>query len=254
MSNLIQDYTEWLTRKSIIVEASDEWTQLITPYLKFNNDQLEIFFRQEADNKITFSDDQQTLRELEMKGLTLEAPHFSTAVDRILRAYGVRRVGEELTLTAALDNKETALHRFLEAVRNVLDLHVLAMGAQNLSSSFSDDIDDWLRSKRIPFLRNPSFFGQSGLANTFDFAVPSADNHPEQLIRVISNPQKDRLIGAVIVIQDTLAVRPGSNGLVVIDDRQVLTTDVLETLTAYSIPHVRRSDQERMLQILRSAA
>jgi hypothetical protein len=71
---------------------------------------------------------------------------------------------------------------------------------------------------------------------------------------VISNPQKDRLIGAVIVIQDTLAVRPGSNGLVVIDDRQVLTTDVLETLTAYSIPHVRRSDQERMLQILRSAA
>lgn len=254
MVPLMQNYTDWLTRETVMVAATGAWTQLVTPYLKFNNDPIEVFFRRDPNDQITYSDDQQTLRELEMIGLTLDDASFGTLVERVLRAHGVHRVGEELTLTAAINNKEIALHRFLETLRNLLDLHVLVRNGNDGTTPPSEDFDSWLRSKDIPFLRNPTFYGESGLTNTFDFAVPAANGNPEQLIRIISNPGKEQLIGAITIIQDTLSARPESQGLVVLNDREELKAEVLETLSAYRIPHVKRSDQERILQLLRPAA
>lgn len=251
MDTLIKDYTDWLHAETDVFPAMGEWKQIVTPFLKFNNDNIEVFFRTEMDGSVVYSDDQQTLRELEMAGLKLSKSR-KAAINKVLFAYGVQLQGEELTVTAPSDKRENVLHRFLGAVKEVLDMHLLAQ--EKVKSFFMEDLQDLFMARGIPFIPNPSFYGKSGLTQTLDFAIPNIGRSPEKLIRGISQPRKDRVLSAIMLIIDTLAVRPGSTGMVILNDLNGFNGDLEQALRSYQMPYGKMSDQEGIIRQLKPAA
>lgn len=252
MDTLIKDYTDWLRNETDVLPADDDWTQLVTPFLNFNNDNIEIYFRPNPDGTIVYSDGKQTLRELEMAGLSRLAGKRKIEVDKILRAYGIQLIDEELIVTAPANKKESTLHRLLEATKEILDMRVLAQS--KTKSFFLEDLQDLFMVRNIPFLRNPSFFGKSGLANTFDFAIPNMGKQPEKLIRGVGQPRQDRVMSAIMLIMDTLATRPGSQGMVILNDLNGYSADLEQALTSYQMPFGKMSDQDAIIRQLKVAA
>ncbi|MBC6994311.1 DUF1829 domain-containing protein [Neolewinella lacunae] len=252
MNATIKEYTDWLRDETEIYPADDGWMQLVLPDVNFNNDNLEVYLKQQPDGTVLYSDGKQTLRELDMAGVSVSRGKRKEEVTSILAAYGIRMQDEELLVQAPIGKKEAALHRLLGAMRELLDLRVLAQ--EKVKSFFLDDFQDLLLARDIPFLRNPTFYGKSGLAQTLDFALPQTKKRPETLIKAIGQPRQDRVLNAIMVINDTLALRPNSQGLVVLNDLEGLNADLEQALVSYQVPYQKMSERETLVRHLKPAA
>lgn len=248
---LLEDYTSWLSKESHAFPADEDWTQLVTPFLNFNNDNIEVYYRLLPNGNVEYADGKQTLRELEMAGLNRITKSRKKEFDKILNAYGINLVDEELTVIAPANKRESTLHRFIGATQEILDLRVLAK--EKVQSFFLDDLQDLLLAHDIPTLRNPTFYGKSGLPNTFDFAVPRMGSRAEYLVRGLSNPRKDRVLSAILLIKDTLAKRADSRGMVVLNDEAGFSADLEQALTSYEIPYGKISDRLGIVRQLKAA-
>ena len=252
MSTTIKEYTDWLRDETELYPADDGWMQLVLPDVNFNNDNLEVYLKEQPDGTVLYSDGKQTLQELEMAGVSVARGKRKQEVASILAAYGIRMQDDELLVQAPLGKKEGTLHRLLGAMRELLDLRVLAR--EKVMSFFLDDLQDLFLARDIPFLRSPTFYGKSGLAQTLDFALPQSKKRPETLIKAIGKPRQDRVLNSIMIINDTLALRPNSQGLVVLDDREGLNADLEQALASYQMPYQKISEREALVHQLQPAA
>ena len=252
MSTTIKEYTDWLRDETELYPADDGWMQLVLPDVNFNNDNLEVYLKEQPDGTVLYSDGKQTLQELEMAGVSVARGKRKQEVASILAAYGIRMQDDELLVQAPLGKKEGTLHRLLGAMRELLDLRVLAR--EKVMSFFLDDLQDLFLARDIPFLRSPTFYGKSGLAQTLDFALPQSKKRPETLIKAIGKPRQDRVLNSIMIINDTLALRPNSQGLVVLDDREGLNADLEQALASYQMPYQKISEREALVRQLQPAA
>ncbi len=171
--NLVSDYYTWLKEKTFIQQDnSSEWALISTPFIGVFNDGIELYARK-ADNKITLSDNGETLNNLSLLGIEFNnrSKKRVDLLHRILRNYGVGIVNGELLLEASEKNFSQKKHNFLSALVEINDFQQISK--HNVASIFKDDVASYLDELEIIYTPDVIFKGATGLDFSFDFQIAS---------------------------------------------------------------------------------
>ncbi len=205
VDDLVENYNKWLKDKTTI--KSDDltgWTTISTPYIGLFNDTIEIFAKRKSNEEIQLSDDEQTLHNLELSGVSISrSPKRKEIVEKILLNYGIHQNGNELHTTANMNNFAQKKHNFLSAISEINDLSVFAK--HTIASVFKDDVKEYLDSQEIIY--TPQFIskGSTGIEFTFDFQI--AHKEKEIVIKSFNSLNKFNLPNFLFTWQDIKELR-----------------------------------------------
>ena len=71
MKHLIDSYVNWIRESTTHRNVGHGWHEIVTPFLNHKNDMIELYVRQDGNEKITISDGGNTVNELKLSGLIL---------------------------------------------------------------------------------------------------------------------------------------------------------------------------------------
>ncbi len=213
---------------------------------------VEVYARQLPNGQLLFSDDGQTIRELEMVGFERLSNKRQRAIDEVMLNYGIRMEQDELVVKTSVAQAKNTLHRFIQAILDLLNLHYLAK--VNIQNFFLDDVTELLTVQRLPFIRDASFYGQSGLSHKCDFIIPALGNRKETILQAIQTPRRDLVENTLFKITDILRQRPQLAGMVVLNDEKDFNRQLLDAFDAYDIPGLPMSNPQEIVRRLQNAA
>ena len=248
ISDMIAGYQTWLRDKTVLTELRD-WTKVTTPYLDRHNDYLEIYIRRK-DDAFELTDDGQTLQDLEMSGCKLDTPHRQSLLNLTLRGFGIQRDRNSLSVKATKENFSVKKHNLIQTMLAVNDLFVLA--GPTTRNLFLDDVRQWLDDADVRYVPTVTFQGVSGFTQVFDFAIPKSKKISERLLKVISNPTREKAQNLAFAWHDIREIRP-EDGLVYAvlnDSEKAISDNILEALRAYQISPVAWSNRNVELECL----
>jgi len=170
LDNLVDEYYQWLRKKTILKEDSlTGWTMIDTPFIGLFNDTLMLYAKKEH-NRIIISDDGETIHNLELCGASItRSPKRKELIDKIIMNYGIKIKDKELIIEADESNFVQKKHNFISAVSELNDFYLLSK--HTISSIFRDDVKTYLDSQEIVY--TPQFIsrGSTGIEFTFDFQI-----------------------------------------------------------------------------------
>ncbi|MGK9369411.1 DUF1828 domain-containing protein [Melioribacter sp. Ez-97] len=222
VTDLIDKYYDFLKgRTTSVVETGTDWNVISTPFIGLFNDTIELYVKKDND-KILFSDDGVTLKNLELVGsLISRSPKRKDLLERILLTYGVQLVDDELMVEANESNVAQKKHNLISAISEINDMYMLAK--HTVASIFKEDVKSYLDEQQIIY--TPQFIskGSTGLEFTFDFQI--AYRYKEIVIKSFNIVNKLNLPNFLFTWEDIKTVREKiSNkkvvGLAVINDEE----------------------------------
>ena len=249
IESLIGRYREWLKDRTAIKMLHNEWVEITTPYLDRHNDAIQLYVRKETD-RFRLTDDGNTLRDLELSGCLINTPKRRSLLDIAIRGFAVDIKNDVLSVTTAAENFPARKHALIQSILAVNDLFYTA--SSTVRSLFREDVEAWLNSSDVRFLKSVQFLGKTGYAHNFDFAVPPSRVAPERIIKAISNPNKESAESVIFSWLDTRDVRPSdSQALAVLNDQDSqIPAAVMDALREYDIkpvPWSSRSNSREQL-------
>lgn len=240
IQNYIDEYISWL-KSEITYTQIGEYCEINTPFLDNNNDYLQIYVKQEAD-EVYFSDDGMTLNELEMGGLKLTSTR-KQQLTYILNQYGVRLSGYELCLKAPKNEFAKRKHAFIQCLLKVNDMYMLSRTTVN--SVFLDDVLDFFHEKNIYPIENVQFVGTSGFCHTYDLALQQTKYNPERVCIAVNNTNKSSAGNIIFSWNDTKPVRKAESQLIVLlNDNNSIGKDTENAFINYGIKPIRWSERK----------
>jgi len=248
VQELINNYTEWL-RREITFSKVGEYYEITTPFLNSANDYLQIYVKQE-ENEIFFSDDGDTIHDLELNGLNFTSAR-KKLLKQLLASYGVQINGKELTTRGPISMFPQKKHMFVQAMLSVDDMFMVSKG--KISSFFLDDIQKFFEENEIYCSDNVQFTGISGYTHVYDFLIQRSKNHPERLCRAINSGTKSNMENVLFAWQDTKPVRKQDSKLIVLlNDGNPIARGVEEGFQNYGAHVLRWShrNEQKNLSIL----
>lgn len=238
VQKLIDNYTEWL-RNEITFKKTGEFYEITTPFLNSANDYLQIYVKQE-DNEILFSDDGDTIHDLELDGLLLTTAR-KKLLKQLIFSYGIQLKGKELIARAPISMFPQKKHMFVQAMLSVDDMFMTSKG--KVSSFFLDDIKQFFEENEIYSSDNVQFTGISGYSHIYDFLLQRSKHHPERLCRALNNATKSNMENVLFAWQDTKPVRKTDSKLIImVNDEHPIAKGVMEGFQNYGA-HVLRWSQ-----------
>lgn len=203
INHLIDDYYRFLRSKTFLMQDEiSQWTCITTPFLGLFNDKIEIFAKKE-NGKIILSDDGETIRNLELSGVSVSrSAKRRDMLDRILLNYGIELQNkEELTVEADENSFAQKKLNLLSAISETSDLKFLS--DHSIESLFKELVHEFLSEKAITF--TPYFIskGTTGLEFTFDFHI--AYPQTEIVVKAFSQINKNNLTNFLFSWED---IRP----------------------------------------------
>ena len=178
---------------------------------------IELYVRQDGNEKIILSDGGNTVNELKLSGLDIDKSkkrldEFNT----ILRSFGLHK-DEKKEISIVTDTKKfpEVKHRLIQAILSIDDMFMLS--EPKVESFFTEDVAVFFELNDILFVKDTSFVGKSGFSHKFDFTLPKIKDRKELAIRAINKPRKDIIGGVMWTIEDMRIVRPNTDGLVIIN-------------------------------------
>lgn len=248
---LISDYASWISSHSVAV-ASNGGCKISTPFLDRHADQIQIYVDPLPSGSLLVSDDGWALRDLETSGFRLEGERRNEALAAILRRFGVELREDELTAEADPETFPQKKHDLVQAMLAVSDLHVMAQAA--VAATFFDDVAVFLENNDVRFTPELKLTGRSGLAQSFDFAIPRSHAQPERVLRVISTPSRANFVELMFAWEDVRESRaPGARAFAVINDQErAPSADHLTALNAYGVENILWTEREKHLRVLQS--
>lgn len=167
------------------------------------NDSIDIFVKYD-NNKILLSDDGETMRNLELNGVSISRlVKRKEMLNTILLNYGVKYLNGELIVEA--DEKSFAQKKLnlISAISETNDLYVLS--SPTVESVFKEDVQNYLEEQNIVF--SPHFIskGSVGLDFTFDFQI--AYPHTEIVIKAFNTITRLNLPHFLFTWEDIQPVR-----------------------------------------------
>lgn len=232
MKDLIHSYTEWLKQKINYQEINGHF-EVTTPFINHINDQIQFYLKQDERNRIFFTDDGDTLNNLEMAGVDITTPARQKELQTILNGFGVILKGNELTTMATPSTFPMRKHNFIQAMLSVDDLFILA--SPKVESFFLEDVTNFLQQNNIRFSPNIILQGKSSFQHKFDFLIPASNKAPERIIKVVANPKKQNIIAQLFAFEDTKKERE-NEGIVILNDLEKgVSPEVLQAIEEYGI-------------------
>jgi len=203
--NLVNDYYTWLKEKTFVQQDdSSEWALISTPFIGVFNDGIELYARK-IDNKITLSDNGETLSNLSLLGIEFNnrSKKRLDLLHRILRNYGVGMVNGEFLVEASEKDFSQKKHNFLSALVEINDFQQISK--HNVASIFKDDVTNYLDELDIIYTPDVIFKGATGLDFSFDFQI--AGRKSEITIKAFNGINTLNLPGFLFSLDDIRASR-----------------------------------------------
>ncbi|HJA31783.1 MAG TPA: DUF1829 domain-containing protein [Candidatus Eisenbergiella pullicola] len=250
IQSLLDNYINWL-KSEITFSQIGEYYEITTPFLDPSNDYLQIYVKQEGAD-IFFSDDSNTIRNLELNGLSF-TPKRKNQLAFIANQFGVALNGDELVAKAPIKEFPQKKHMFVQTMLRISDMY---MTSQNrVTSFFLDDVTTFFKEKDIYATENVSFFGKSGYNHVYDFLFPRSRTMPERLCNLINNPNKTNINSTLFAWLDTRQTRKkDSQLLLLINDENKVSEEALDAAHNYDVSIIKWSErnQEKNLSMLAS--
>jgi len=246
--DLVNAYIEWL-RQKITVESINGVCEITTPFLDRHNDHLQIYVRK-SDSGFILTDDCYTITDLRLSGCDFTTEKRRQILHSILNGFGVRIVGDELTVEARPDNFPQKKHNFIQAILAINDLFVMA--APMVASIFREDVERYLRLNEIRFTPSVNFTGRSRFIHFFEFVIPASKEKPERILRAINRPNRQNITSLIFSWTDTKEVRaPDSTAYGVLNDmEQPINLDLVSALNQYGLKALPWSRRDEYVQEL----
>ncbi len=245
IEGLLEHYRNWLRDKTSLRQLND-WVEITTPYLDRHNDYIQIYVKENQEQRIILTDDGHTLQDLEMSGCRLDSPKRKQLLETTLRGFGVEFQNGVLQVVASRENFSLRKHNLLQAILAVNDLFYLAV--PTISSLFLEDVQAWMELCNIRYTPRVKFTGRGGYDHLFDFIIPKSRQRPERILQAVSNPNKTAAQALAFACIDTKSVRQeGSKFYAILNDTErVIASGVSDALTSYDIEPIRWSERENI--------
>ena len=235
VETLLNSYRRWLEDETQVRQVA-EWVEITTPYLDRHNDFLQIYVKRDGDGYL-LSDDAYTIEDLELSGCDLGSERRHRLLETTLNGFGVSLNGETRALETHASDGDFALrkHGLVQAMLAVNDLFVLA--APIVTNVFLEEVTAWLDNFNIRYTTSVMFAGKSGFGHRFDFVIPHSIELPERIVRVVNNPNRDRVQSVTFAWLDTQHARPSDSRAYAIlnDSGQKVSEQVHWALSSYGV-------------------
>lgn len=248
IDKLMDDYYSFIKEKTLISQNLESgWVEISTPFSGIFNDTLDIYVKKEG-NKILFSDDGNTLRNLELSGMEISrSPKRKELLERILINYGVKLVDDELVTEASEKDFPQKKLNLLSAISETNDLYYLAR--HTVASVFRDDVKTFLDEQNLIYTPHFISKGTTGLEFTFDFQI--AYKNSEIVIKSFNSINKMNLPHFLFTWEDIRKVRERQTekkvvGLAIINDvDRSVNDEYVEALNSYGAQHILWTQRSR---------
>lgn len=110
----IDEYLVYL-KKEITYSNAGKYYEINLPFLDNNNDYLQFYVKEEAQ-QIYFTDDGQTLYDLEMNGINLTNPIIINQIKFILSKYNAMLEGKEIISETLEKDFAKSMHMFIQCL------------------------------------------------------------------------------------------------------------------------------------------
>jgi len=253
LSQLIDEYYKWLRSKTHLIEEKQTgWEAISTPYTGIFNDGIEIYCRKQ-NGKWLLSDGGESLALLEQVGLQVSrSAKRKKMVQHIVNNYGILWEDDELYIEATDENFIQKKHYLLQAL---LELHELEqLSERTVKSLFREDVERYLKDKKILFTKDVKFTGYNGLDYHFDFQVPKYEE--EYVLKAADSLRKNTISSFVFSWRNVKKVREKhaeklfEAALVINDIEQEPKADLIEALEVEGIKVRYWSDKEAFVELL----
>ncbi len=229
---LIKSYSQWLEESSILEKRKGCWHELNAPLYDNANDCIQIYVRIEGDDVI-FTDGAYTLNSLIAQGMSMSSSR-KALIENILRQYGTRLSGYELTAKATRSNFALKKHMFIQSILRLDDMAVLSK--ENVASTFADGVRQFLDKREIYYTRDVQMEGRAGYTHSYDLLFQRSKTKAERLCRVLNSPGASLVASTLFSWKDTKENRDKSSQLIVIlnDSRKGMATEAGNALLEYN--------------------
>lgn len=200
----ITQYYQWLKDRTFVQkDEQTDWYVINTPFFGAFNDSIDLYAKNNG-NKILFSDNGETLNNLEIQGININQSKYRRQLfENILRSYGIKFSQEELIIETEITNFAQAKHNMICGILEINDLHILSK--TNVSSIFKEDVRNHL--DKLDLIYTPDFIskGQTGLEFNFDFQI--AKRNEEIVIKSFNTINKIYLSNFLFSWEDIKPIR-----------------------------------------------
>ncbi|MGB1204718.1 MAG: DUF1828 domain-containing protein [Chitinophagales bacterium] len=233
-NNLVADYYKWLRNHTLITQGKNGWVTIDTPFVGIFNDTICLFAKKQK-GKILLSDDNMTLSNLDLLGVTFKKnTKRYDLLEHILVNYGLELRNDELIIEATESNFTQKKHNFISAILDINNLEVLSK--HNVSSIFKEDVREYLDS--IDVIYTPEFMSSGAITKldyTFDFQI--AGKNTELVIKSFSMITKPLLSHFFQSWEEIKPVREKTsrkqvNAIAIINDTKNIKSEYLEAITS----------------------
>ena len=162
----------------------------------------------------------------------------------ILNQYGVKLIGDELTVKATPRDFAQKKHMLLQAMLRVDDMFTVSKA--KVASLFLDDIQDFFDQRDIFYSDNVQFTGISGFAHSYDFLLQRTRTKPERVCQAVNNPNKSSMGNILFSWNDTKPARKKDSQLIVIlNDQNNIARGIEDAFVTYDAKVIRWSEREK---------
>jgi len=246
--NYVHNYLNWLDKKFVIECKDDSFCHIITPFLRQDNDHIEVFIEKEGDN-IVLTDDGATFEYLYLSGIDLNSPTRKNYVFSISNRTQCIFDGYEIKCyIESLDDFGIRFNNFINSIMSISNLTYTANPRGK--ATFKDDVIDMFASWKINY--NSQFINGYTKEHHFDFVIMKKKI-------IIVEPISTASVSYGIKLAESLAfkfndIRKNNItfiGVSLVNDREdIWTPEILTTLEKNSDEMVSWSNRNRIKDII----
>ena len=188
ISKLIDEYRSWL-HGSITLRLIGRTVEITTPFLDRHNDCIQIYVHKAGDDRFLLTDEGETIYDLEMSGVSLNTPKRKNQLKVTTAGFGVKVENKAISVIASSQKFPLALHKIIQAMLAINDLHYTARISINqeaifdsqvlarvveqstLPDIFVSDVGDWLAVEDYVIQRDTFYSGKFIGEFKFDYIV-----------------------------------------------------------------------------------
>lgn len=247
---LVENYTEWL-KNDFMVNCLDNSCHIITPFLRPDNDAIEIYVYKQPMNGYKITDEGSTFEYLFLNGVD---------IDNSLKRKGIIESVNRRTLTLFdgtdlyayannLNECSNSINNLIAAIQNLCCLSFT--NKESSKTTFREDVFTFLQSKKINVQQKYTMAGYA-VSHTFDFAVV------RNKINIIE-PMTSSSPNYANVLAERMAYRfndvrkksPNFRGIVVINDEEdIWAPDTLNIIKCYSDAFTGWKERDKLIDLI----
>ena len=124
----LSSYTNWLHQQYLITHLPDSNSDEISiPFLNHLNDNIRLYTSTLANDKIQLDDDGETLTNLELSGINLNAPLPRKIIQRTCQTFSITQREDVLQAISNTTNFPVIMHQLISAILRIDDITFLKL-------------------------------------------------------------------------------------------------------------------------------